>query len=195
MSRRYDELAKGHIAFIKQQKLFFVGTAANDGTINVSPKGWDSLQVLSSNRIAWLNITGSGNEKATHLAQNERMTMMFCAFDGSPKILRLYGKAVAAHPRDEQWDELSKLFEPHATARQYVDFTIELVQTSCGFGVPFYEFTGARDNMDRWLASRGDEGIEGYWREKNLVSLDGLPTHILDENYRSPSHVGHESNE
>ncbi|PCI74082.1 MAG: pyridoxamine 5'-phosphate oxidase, partial [SAR86 cluster bacterium] len=90
MARRYDELAKEHIAFIKQQKLFFVGTAANDGTINVSPKGWDSLRVLSSNRIAWLNITGSGNETAAHLAQNERMTMMFCAFDGNPKILRLY---------------------------------------------------------------------------------------------------------
>jgi len=181
MAQRYDEMRPDHIAFIERQKLFFVGTAANDGTINVSPKGWDSLRILGPNRIAWLNITGSGNETAAHLAQNERMTMMFCAFDGNPKILRLYGKAVAAHPRDERWNELSKLFEPHASARQTIDFTIKLVQTSCGFGVPLFEFASERDNMDRWLASRGDEGIEEYWREKNLVSLDGLPTHILEE--------------
>jgi len=181
MAQRYDEMRPDHIAFIEQQKLFFVGTAANDGLINVSPKGWDSLRVLGPNRIAWLNITGSGNETAAHLAQNERMTMMFCAFDGNPKILRLYGKAVAAHPRDAQWDELAELFKPHKSARQYVDFNIDLVQTSCGFGVPFYDFVGARDNMDRWLASKGTDDIEDYWREKNLVSLDGLPTHILEE--------------
>ncbi len=181
MARRYDDLNPEHIKFIRKQKLFFVGTAANDGTINVSPKGWDSLRVLSPNRIAWLNITGSGNETAAHLAQNERMTMMFCGFDGNPKILRLYGKAVAAHRRDENWDELSQLFEPHAGARQYVDFSIEIVQTSCGFGVPFYAFAGERDNMDRWLAAKSEEDIGEYWREKNQVSLDGLPTHILDE--------------
>jgi predicted pyridoxine 5'-phosphate oxidase superfamily flavin-nucleotide-binding protein len=102
MARLYEQMKPEHIAFIEQQKQFFVGTAANDGTVNVSPKSWDSLRVLSPNRIAWLNITGSGNETAAHLAQNQRMTMMFCAFDGNPKILRLYGKAVAAHPRDEQ---------------------------------------------------------------------------------------------
>ena len=181
MARRYDELNPEHIAFIEQQKLYFVGTAANDGTINVSPKGWDSLRVLSPNRIAWLNITGSGNETAAHLAQNERMTLMFCAFDGNPKILRLYGKAVAAHPRDDNWDELSRLFEPHVSARQYVDFSIELVQTSCGFGVPFFEFTGERDNMDRWLAAKDADDIKEYWRQKNAVSLDGLPTHILEQ--------------
>ncbi len=181
MARRYEDLNPEHIKFIQQQKLFFVGTAANDGTINVSPKGWDSLRVLAPNRIAWLNITGSGNETAAHLAQNGRMTMMFCAFDGNPKILRLYGKAVAAHPRDENWDELAKLFEPHISARQYVDFKIETVQTSCGFGVPFYDFASERDNMDRWLATKDDKDIEEYWREKNQVSIDGLPTHILDE--------------
>ncbi len=181
MAQRYADLNPEHIQFIQHQKLFFVGTAANDGTINVSPKGWDSLRVLSPNRIAWLNITGSGNETAAHLAQNERMTMMFCAFDGKPKILRLYGKAVAAHPRDENWTELSSLFEPHASARQYVDFKIEIVQTSCGFGVPFYDFVEERDNMDRWLAAKSEEDIEQYWREKNQVSLDGLPTHILDK--------------
>ncbi|MEQ8408331.1 MAG: pyridoxamine 5'-phosphate oxidase family protein [Gammaproteobacteria bacterium] len=181
MGKRFDQLNSDLINFIEHQKLFFVGTAADDGTINVSPKGFDALRVLSEQRIVWLNITGSGNETAAHLAQNNRMTMMFCAFDGQPKILRLYGKARAVHPRDPDWEELGALFTPHPTARQYVDFTIELVQTSCGFGVPFFDFKSERDNFDKWIASKGDEPIENYWRARNQISLDGLPTHILDE--------------
>ena len=181
MAKRYEKLSAELIDFIETQKIYFVGTAANAGSINVSPKGFDSLRVLTPNRIVWLNITGSGNETAAHLLQNDRMTIMFCAFDGRPKILRLYGKAVAIHPRDPQWHELSALFQPHQSARQLVDFSIEMAQTSCGFGVPFYEFKQERDNMDKWLAAKGDVGIRDYWREKNQVSLDGLPTHILDE--------------
>jgi hypothetical protein len=109
------------------------------------------------------------------------MTLMFCAFDGNPKILRLYGQARAIHKRDPQWAEMEALFEPHPTARQYVDFRFDLVQTSCGFGVPFFDFKAERDNMPKWIASKGREPIENYWREKNQQSLDGLPTHILDE--------------
>lgn len=180
MGRRYEQLSAEHIAFIEQQKMYFVGTAADEGSINVSPKGFDSLRVLSGNRVVWLNITGSGNETAAHLALNDRMTIMFCAFDGDPKILRLYGKAVAVHPRDSQWRELSAMFEPHVSARQYVDFSIELVQTSCGFGVPFYDFKAERENMPKWTAIKGKDGIADYWREKNQLSIDGLPTHILD---------------
>ncbi|MFT4862746.1 MAG: hypothetical protein ACI95C_001970 [Pseudohongiellaceae bacterium] len=179
MARRYETLSEEHIAFIEHQKLFFVGTAANDGTINVSPKGFDSLRVLSPNRIAWLNITGSGNETAAHLAQNDRMTIMFCAFDNEPSILRLYGKARAIHPRDKDWDETSALFAPHESARQYVDFQFDLVQTSCGFGVPFFDYVQPRDNMPKWLATKDDAAIKKYWALKNQVSLDGLPTHIF----------------
>ena len=181
MAKRYEELSDDHIEFINHQKIFFVGTAANDGTINLSPKGFDSLRVLCPNHIVWMNITGSGNETAAHLSQNNRMTMMFCAFDRSPKVLRLYGKAEAIHPRDDRWTELGKLFNPHPSARQYVDFSIELIQTSCGFGVPFYEFTEERDNMDKWLEVKGRDNIEDYWKEKNQVSLDGLPTHIIHD--------------
>ena len=181
MAKRYEELSDDHIKFINHQKIFFVGTAANDGTINVSPKGFDSLRVLCPNHIVWMNITGSGNETAAHLSQNNRMTMMFCAFDRSPKILRLYGKAEAIHPRDDRWTELGKLFNPHPSARQYADFSIELIQTSCGFGAPFYDFTEERDNMDKWLEVKGRDNIEDYWKEKNQVSLDGLPTHIIHE--------------
>ena len=181
MAQRYEELSDDHIKFINHQKIFFVGTAANDGTINVSPKGFDSLRVLCPNHIVWMNITGSGNETAAHLSQNNRMTMTFCAFDRSPKILRLYGKAEAIHPRGDWWTELGKLFNPHPSARQYVDFSIELIQTSCGFGAPFYDFTEERDNMDKWLEVKGRDNIEDYWKEKNQVSLDGLPTHIIHE--------------
>ncbi len=185
MARRYPQLSDEHIEFISRQKLYFVGTAANNGTINVSPKGFDTLRVISPNRIVWLNITGSGNETAAHLAQNGRMTIMFCAFDGDPIILRLYGKATAIHPRDEAWDELASLFEPQQSARQCVDFQIELAQTSCGFGVPFYEFQQERDNVDKWVDAKGEQGIKNYWRDKNQTSLDGLPTHILDDKKES----------
>lgn len=181
MARRFEELSTDLIQFIQKQKLFFVGTAANDGTINVSPKGFDSLRVMSPNRIVWLNITGSGNETAAHLAQNDRMTIMFCAFEGAPSILRLYGKATAVHPRDEAWADLESLFEPHPSARQYVDFKFDLVQTSCGFGVPFFDFKEERDNMPKWLAAKDEAAIKDYWALKNQHSLDGLPTYILDE--------------
>ncbi len=185
MGRRFDQLSAEHTAFIEHQKLFFVGTAANDGTINVSPKGFDSLRVLDSNRLAWLNITGSGNETAAHLAQNDRMTIMFCAFDNEPKILRLYGKATAIHRRDSRWDEFSALFPHYPSARQYVDFRFNLVQTSCGFGVPLFDYVEPRDNMPKWLATKDSAAIEDYWRLKNQVSIDGLPTHIFaDEDMR-----------
>ena len=184
MATRYPSLTDEFIEFIKHQKIFFVGTAANDGTINVSPKGWDSLRVLGPNRIVWMNVTGSGNETAAHLAQNSRHTIMFCAFDGKPRIMRLYGNARAIHRHDEGWQEYEAMFEPHPTSRQFVDFDIDLVQISCGFGVPFYEFEGERDNMPKWLAARDKAGvgIEEYWKEKNTVSLDGLPTHVLPKN-------------
>ena len=181
MARRYEQLLEEHSDFVLQQKLFFVGTAANEGCINVSPKGFDSLRIMSPNRIVWLNITGSGNETAAHLAQNTRMTIMFCAFDGNPKIHRLYGNATAIHPRDDAWPELEKLFEPHPSARQYVDFEFDLVQTSCGFGVPFFDYRKERDNFPKWLATKDEGTIKEYWALKNQVSIDGLPTHILDE--------------
>ena len=181
MGSRYESLRDDLIDFIEEQKLFFVGTAANDGTINVSPKGWDSLRVMDANRIVWRNVTGSGNETAAHLAQNSRMTIMFCAFTGKPKILRLYGEARAYHPRDAEFAELDKLFDPHPSSRQLVDFSIDLVQTSCGFGVPFFDYKEERDNMDKWLATKEDSDIKKYWANRNAVSLDGQPTYILEE--------------
>ena len=182
MAARFPELSDRFIEFIQAQQLYFVGTAAASGTVNVSPKGGDSLRVLTANQILWLNVTGSGNETAAHLRQTDRMTMMFCSFTEQPMILRCYGKARALHERDAQWSDYIDHFAPHPSSRQLVLFDIDLVQTSCGFGVPFYEFAGDRDNMEKWLAKRDRNDIENYWADRNQTSLDGFPTGILDEN-------------
>lgn len=179
MSQRYDELSDTHIQFIAKQKMFFVGTATTDSRINISPKGMDSLRVLSNRRIAWLNVTGSGNETSAHVQQQPRMTVMFCAFDGPPLILRLYGTARVVHPRDPEWRELFSLFPPLPGARQIFDVTIDLVQTSCGMAVPYLSYTGDRELLNEWAAKKGEEGLKQYREEKNQVSLDGIPTHTV----------------
>jgi hypothetical protein len=179
MAQRYSELSDAHIQFIAKQKIFFVGTATADSRINISPKGMDSLRVLSNRRIAWLNVTGSGNETSAHVQQQPRMTVMFCAFDGPPLILRLYGTARVVHPRDPEWRELFSLFPPLPGARQIFDVTIDLVQTSCGMAVPYLSYTGDRELLNEWAAKKGEEGLKQYREEKNQVSLDGIPTHIV----------------
>jgi hypothetical protein len=179
MGQRYPELSEKLHAFIQQQKLFFVATAACDGRINISPKGMDTLRILNSTRVIWLNLTGSGNETAAHLLENNRMTLMFCAFEGNPLILRLYGHAEAIHPRDKEWPELVKSFPTIAGARQIIDMTIDLVQTSCGMAVPYFDFQGEREQLKLWAEKKGQEGIQSYWEEKNQLSLDGKPTEIL----------------
>lgn len=178
MGQRFVELADEHITFIAAQHLFFVGTAAADGLINVSPKGMDTLRVLGPGRIVWLNLTGSGNETAAHVLEDERMTLMFCSFDRKPLILRAYGRAGVVHPRDEEWGELIKLFPAQTGARQVFDLTIDLVQTSCGYGVPFYEHKGERPTLTKWADIKGPAGVEAYWTEKNTRSLNGKPTGI-----------------
>ena len=181
MGTRSPELSDRQIEFVEAQQLYFVGTAAAGGTVNVSPKGGDSLRVLSPNRVLWLNVTGSGNETAAHLRQTDRMTLMFCSFAEQPMILRCYGKARALHERDAEWQDYIGHFAPHPSSRQLILFDIDLVQTSCGFGVPFYDYGGDRDNMEKWLAKRDRQDIENYWAERNQTSLDGFPTGILDD--------------
>ena len=179
MSEKFSELEPKHIDFIQQQALFFVGTAADEGTVNVSPKGMDSFRVLGPNRIAWLNLTGSGNETAAHMLENPRMTIMFCSFDKQPLILRLYGSAKAIHPRDAEWSELIDLFPGFTGARQIFDMTVNLVQTSCGYAVPLFELKGERPTLTKWADGRGRESIEQYWRDRNTLSLDGKDTGII----------------
>ncbi len=181
MAKQYSEIMKAHQAFIEQQQIFFVGTAGQSGRVNVSPKGMDSLRVLSPQRVVWLSVTGSGNESAAHVAENGRMTVMFCSFQGAPMILRLYGEARVIYPRDAEWEALIGEFPSMPGTRQLFDLQVSLVQTSCGMAVPLYDYQSQRDTLNQWAKRKGIDGIEAYWAEKNQVSIDDMPTHIFAE--------------
>ena len=176
MGQRYRAIEPRHIEFIRRQPLFFVGTAAADGRVNVSPKGLDSLRVLGPNRIVWLNLTGSGNETAAHVLEYPRMTLMFCAFEGNPLILRAYGQAAIRHDGDADWPELIRQFPRHAAARQIFDLDIDLVQSSCGFGVPHMAFSEQREQLAQWSEHKPEADIQAYRKLKNSRSLDGKST-------------------
>ena len=178
----FDQLTDGHIDFIKNQKVFFVATAVEEGTINLSPKGLDSLRVVENNRILWMNLTGSGNETAAHVQENPRMTIMMNAFEGKPLILRIYGQARVIHHLDEDWQELVDLFPYSEGSRQIFDLNIEKVQTSCGWAVPEYEFKKHRNILDKSNKVAGERGIRRYWKKSNTKSLDGIDTHIVEKN-------------
>jgi len=165
--------------FIEQQKIFFVGTVAATGRINVSPKGTDTFRVINENKIVWLNLTGSGNETAAHLLQNNRMTIMFCAFEGKPMILRLYGNANIYHKRDKAFHKYINLFEENTGSRQIIEMDINMVQTSCGYAVPLMDYKEDRTILNDWSKKQGTEKIKAYWKEKNTKSLDGFETGIL----------------
>ncbi len=182
MGTRYNELSDMHRQFIAEQKMFFVGTATTDSRVNVSPKGMDSFRVLGKNRAVWLNVTGSGNETSAHVQLNPRMTIMFCAFEGAPLILRLYGTAKVIHKNDVAWNELFPLFEPLAGARQIFDLSIDMVQASCGMAVPYYSYEGDRNLLKDWAIKKGDDGLKDYWEEKNQISIDNTPTNIMVNN-------------
>ncbi|UTF58946.1 pyridoxamine 5'-phosphate oxidase family protein [Gilvimarinus sp. DA14] len=176
MGRQYQTISTELANFIDRQQLFFVATASDDSRVNVSPKGMDSLRVLDANRVIWLNVTGSGNETAAHIRVNPRMTIMFCAFEGAPMILRLYGSARVIHPDDADWATLYAHFNPLPGARQIFDVAVDLVQTSCGMAVPFFDYRGEREQLNQWAENKGEEGIKEYWQQKNRQSIDGLPT-------------------
>ncbi|MBW7470855.1 pyridoxamine 5'-phosphate oxidase family protein [Marinobacter sp. F4218] len=159
--------------------MFFVATAAHEGRVNIAPKGMDSLRVLGPNRIVWLNLTGAENETAAHLLENPRMTLMWCSFDRKPLILRAYGKATSVHPRNSEWDELYRLFPDTPGLRQIHDLSVDLVLTSCGYGVPLYDFIGQRKTLIKWADRLGSEGMREYQEENNTLSLDGKPTGLL----------------
>ena len=181
MAEQFPALNEKLSTFIKNQHIYFVGTAAPEGLVNVSPKGRDSLRILNDNTVAWLNLTGSGNESAAHIRENNRMTIMFCSFDKQPLILRLYGKARAIHPRDSEWETMLAMFDEKTGARQVFVLDIDLVQTSCGYAVPHFTHESDRDTLKNWAEKRGDVGIADYWREKNTTSMDGKETGVLVE--------------
>jgi hypothetical protein len=180
MARFYPVLEAKHRAFISVQKIFFTATGTADSRLNLSPKGMDSLRVLSDTRVAYLDLTGSGNETAAHLKHDGRMTMMWCSFDADPLILRLYGRGRSVHRQDAEWGELRRHFPDLPGERQLIVLDIEAVQTSCGYAVPRYTYSGERDTLARWVEKKGAVGLLDYWREKNQVSIDGLPTGLLE---------------
>jgi len=169
--------------FIEAQPLFFVATAGRDGRVNVSPKGMNTLKVANGNRIVWLNLTGSGNETAAHLADTNRMTLMFCAFEGDAQILRVYGQAKIIHPRDSLWTTTLAEFPELAGSRQIFDLSVDMVQTSCGTGVPIMSFAKSRaeDELVPYYEDMGPEGVKNYWRRKNSLSIDNKPTGIFND--------------
>ncbi|MDE2260769.1 MAG: pyridoxamine 5'-phosphate oxidase family protein [Betaproteobacteria bacterium] len=179
MSKRYEALSEGHITFIAKQKIFFVGTATADSRVNISPKGMDTFRVLNSNRALWLSVTGSGNETSAHIQRQPRMTLMFCAFEGPPLILRLYGNATVIHRNKPGWAERFSMFKPLPGARQIFDFSIDLVQASCGMGVPYFSYEEDRKQLSDWADKRGEVGLRQYWEEKNQYSIDQIPTNIV----------------
>ncbi|MFZ0105436.1 MAG: pyridoxamine 5'-phosphate oxidase family protein [Thiobacillus sp.] len=180
MARFYPALEVRHRDFIAAQKLFFTATAPSDGHINLSPKGMDSLRVLDPRRVAYLDLTGSGNETAAHLRSDGRMTVMFCSFDAEPLILRLYGRGRVVRRQDAAWAELRQHFPVLPGERQLIVLDIDSVQTSCGYAVPLFDYRGERDTLARWAEKKGPAGLLDYWREKNAVSIDGLPTGLLE---------------
>ncbi|MCV9388271.1 pyridoxamine 5'-phosphate oxidase family protein [Reichenbachiella ulvae] len=179
MGKKLDQITPALREFIEAQPIFFVGTARSEGRVNVSPKGMDSLRVLGPNKVIWLNLTGSGNETAAHLLENNRMTIMFCAFEGKPLILRLYGKAKIYHPRDREYQEFINHFPPLMGSRQIIEMDVDLVQTSCGMAVPFMDFKEERDQLKTHWEKQGQDRIDQYWEEKNTQSIDGFETEIL----------------
>jgi len=181
MAKFTDALDDKLCDFIKKQNMFFTATAATEGRVNLSPKGLDSFRILDSHHVAYLDLTGSGNETAAHIESNRRITIMFCSFDEKPLILRLYGEGQVIHPRDNEWSAMLAHFEPIIAARQIIKIKINSVQTSCGYAVPQYDFQSDRDTLHRWADKKGEQGVRQYWRDKNQQSIDGLPTRLFED--------------
>jgi hypothetical protein len=177
MGKLYDAIDDTVAAFIAAQHIFFVATAprADDGLVNLSPKGGDCFRVLGPHLVAYRDLTGSGVETIAHLRENGRIVVMFCAFEGPPKILRLHGRGEVIEPGHAEYDELVAKFPHNPGTRSVICIAVQRVATSCGFAVPLLEYKADRDQLDQWAEKKGPDGILTYWREKNLKSLDGLP--------------------
>lgn len=177
MGKQFDRLDDDLRAFIARQHVFFVATAplSADGHVNVSPKGLDTFRVLGPTTVAYLDLTGSGVETVAHLRENGRLTVMFCAFDGRPRILRLYGVGRAVEPGDAEWPAVSAGFPDLPGVRSVVVLEVDRITDSCGYAVPRYEYVGDRPQLVDWAAKKGPDGVRKYQAQKNAASVDGLP--------------------
>jgi pyridoxamine 5'-phosphate oxidase-like protein len=184
MGEQFPRLDAKHREFIGLQRVFFTASAAPNARVNVSPRGAEAFAVLDDETVVYLDRTGSGNETAAHLKADGRLTIMFCAFEGPAKILRLYGRGEVLRRGSTAYAELlTSAFagEEPIGARQMIRLHIDLVKTSCGWGMPVYTYRGGRPSLDNWAAFQGEEGLEAYRREVNAVSMDGLSTGLLED--------------
>lgn len=181
MAKFYDALTPELIELIARQKIFFVASAPNAGRVNVSPKGLDSLRVLDPKTVAYLDLTGSSAEIAAHIRENGRLTLMFCTFEGSPLILRLYGQGEIVLPESPGWSGLKVHFPDYVGMRQIVVLHIDSLQTSCGAGVPLFDYAGERSELLDWAQKKGEDGLREYRQQKNRISIDGLPTGLGED--------------
>ncbi len=180
MGKLHQAISPAHREFIEKQHIFFVATAplSGDGRVNLSPKGLDCFNVISDHQVAYMDLISSGNETSAHTLENGRITIMFCSFDATPNILRLYGKGFTVLRESDEWEKYSAHFKIYPSTRQIIVVDVDLVQTSCGFGVPMYNYLGERDIHFEWAETKGPEGLNEYIEKNNLKSLDGLPTTI-----------------
>ena len=178
MGQQFSAIADRHRAFIEGQMIFFVASAAPEGRVNVSPKGMATFRVLGPNEVAYLDVTGSGSETRAHLVGpgNKRLTIMFCAFEGSPLILRLYGQAQSCMRGTPEYGALLRYFDEIPGARQIVRLAVDLVQASCGMGVPLFDYREDRRDLVRHWVRQGADNLRKYWAARNAKSIDGLPT-------------------
>ena len=183
MGKQFPAMTPAHREFIAKQRIFFTATATASSRVNVSPRPTDALRVLDDRTVLYLDLTGSGSETAAHLRMDGRITLMFCAFEEPPNILRLYGRGTSFRARPAICLAAGFCLQQRraAGARQIVRIDIDLVQTSCGYGVPLFDYAGERETLRRWAEHKGDAGLEEYWRLKNARSIDGLPTGLAEE--------------
>ena len=176
MGRVYESVSGGVRQFIEKQPMFFVASAplARNGHVNLSPKGLDTFRIIDEHTVAYLDLTGSGAETIAHLNENGRITFMFCAFSGPPRIVRLYGKGRVVRDGAE-FTEMAEMFESFTATRSFVVVDIERVSDSCGYGVPLMELVEDRSRLIEWAADKTGDDLTAYWAEKNQVSIDGLP--------------------
>jgi len=181
MAHFFDELNEEMKTFINKQHMFFVATAPKEGKINLSPKGFESLKILNNNKILWLNYFGSGNETAAHLLEDDRMTLMFCAYDGDPLIIRVYATVTVIQEKDDNWEQYCKEFEQLKGARQIFELQIQSVNSSCGWGVPLYEYKGQRDKLTSYYENSTKEEHLKYMKKNNQLSFDGKETKLFED--------------
>jgi hypothetical protein len=176
MGKIFDTITPELQKWIEKQKMFFVATAplSSEGHINCSPKGLDSFRIIDARTVAYQDLTGSGIETIAHIKENKRIVLLFCAFNGPPKIVRLHGAGEAITPGHNDFEFLSSLFPYRRGTRAYIRIQLNRISDSCGYAVPLYEFVKDRDVLDKWAETKTDEGLEEYRATKNAVSIDGM---------------------